>query len=215
MRPLIAIDGTHLRGKYPSVLLIAVTHDGDHGIFPIAFGIAEIENFKTWEWFLAAFSRALRLPQNLTIVSDRMKGLTRVVAERFPDANHCYCVCHISEKIRERFKDDGICRKFWNAAHAFRPCEYERHMNDIRTVNERAYKYIEDIGKQHWANAFVLGKRYDMLTTNCAKATNSLLKGARELPITKMVEAIRSKLMEFFKLRRLKSHVLGICMEFA
>ena len=70
-------------------------------------------------------------------------------------------------------------------------------MNDIRRVHEVAYKYIEDIGKKHWASAFVLGHQYDILMKNCAEAMNILLKGPRVLPITKMVEAIHSKLMKF------------------
>ena len=43
LRPLIAVDGAHLCGKYPGVLLIAVTYDGDRKLFLLAFAIAEIE----------------------------------------------------------------------------------------------------------------------------------------------------------------------------
>ena len=48
LRPLIALDGTHLRGKYPGALLIAVCQDGDHGLFPLAFAIVESECYATW-----------------------------------------------------------------------------------------------------------------------------------------------------------------------
>lgn len=42
-RPLLAMDETHLRRKFPGTMLVAVTHDADHKLFPIAFAIAEIE----------------------------------------------------------------------------------------------------------------------------------------------------------------------------
>ena len=80
----------------------------------------------------------------------------------------------------------------------FRACKYEKEMADIRIVSEEAYKYIDNIPKEQWANAFVRGRRYDMLTQNIAECTNALLKEVREFPIAKQVEAIRAKLMEFF-----------------
>ena len=43
MGPVIAVDGSHLRGKYPGVLLVAVTYDADKKLFPIAFAFAEAE----------------------------------------------------------------------------------------------------------------------------------------------------------------------------
>ena len=70
IRPLIALDGTHLRGKYPGALLIAVCQDGDHGLFPLAFAIVESECYATWSWFLANLDVTLENAQNLTIVSD-------------------------------------------------------------------------------------------------------------------------------------------------
>ena len=42
LRPLIVVDGTHLREKYPGVLLTAVTYDGDRKLFPLAFAVAKI-----------------------------------------------------------------------------------------------------------------------------------------------------------------------------
>ena len=72
-------------------------------------------------------------------------------------------------------------------------------MAEIRDLDEGAFKWIDDIGPQHRANAFIEERRYDMITTNVAKCTTSLLKGSREYPITKQVKAIRCKLMEFYE----------------
>ena len=113
--------------------------------------------------------------------------------EVIKNAHHYYCCRHIAENIRTRFKDDVIVKKFWFAAKSYRPCEYEAHMHDIRAVNEEAYNYIHGIGRQHWANAFVEGRQYDMLTQNIVECLNSLLKHNRELPITKVVDEIRKK----------------------
>lgn len=41
IRPVIAVDGCHLRGKYPGILMVVVTLDGNHKLFPIAFAYVE------------------------------------------------------------------------------------------------------------------------------------------------------------------------------
>ena len=48
-----------------------------------------------------------------------------------------------------------------------------------------------------------------MLTSNAAECTNSLLKDTRMLPITKQVEEIRAKLMEFYQRRSLYSKTIN------
>lgn len=45
-----------------------------------------------------------------------------------------------------------------------------------------------------------------MITTNIAECTNNLLKDVRVYPITKQVEAIRYKIMEFYEKHRRISH---------
>lgn len=94
---------------------------------------------------------------NLTIVSDRQKVLKRAVRERFPNASHCYCMRHIVSNFKDRFKDEGLVVRFWNAAKAYRPVEYERYMTDIRDLSKSEFKWIEEIARQHWASAFVEG----------------------------------------------------------
>lgn len=207
-RPMIAVDGTHLRGKYPGVLLVVVTHDANHKLLPIAFAFAESERRDSWEWFLANLHIALGEPNNLTIVSDRQKGLIPALLNTIPSAKHSYCCRHIAENIRVAFSDTAIVAKFWRAAKANRPFEYDAYMTDIRAVSQEAFTYIDSIGRQRWANAYVDGRRYDMLTSNAAECTNGLLKDTRVLPITKQVEEIRAKLMEFYQKRHLQSQAV-------
>ena len=43
-RPLIVIDGTHLKGKFHGVLFVAAANDGNEQIYPIAFGVGNKKN---------------------------------------------------------------------------------------------------------------------------------------------------------------------------
>lgn len=52
--PIIAVDGSHLRGKYLDVLLVAVTK-----LFPATFSFMKAEGHDRWEWFFANLFLAL------------------------------------------------------------------------------------------------------------------------------------------------------------
>jgi len=48
-RPLICLDGCHLKTKYGGIMLIAVGIDPNDCIYPIALAIVEVESLATWE----------------------------------------------------------------------------------------------------------------------------------------------------------------------
>ena len=50
-RPILAIDGTHFKGKYKGILYVATTMDGNQQIYPIAFGLGDLENDRGWKLF--------------------------------------------------------------------------------------------------------------------------------------------------------------------
>ena len=43
-RSIIAIDGTHLKGKFKGVMFVATTMYGNEKNYPIAFGFGDGEN---------------------------------------------------------------------------------------------------------------------------------------------------------------------------
>ncbi|KAM0863033.1 hypothetical protein ACQ4PT_044865 [Festuca glaucescens] len=51
-RPIICVDGCHIKTRYKGVLLTAVGIDPNDCIFPIAMGMVEVECTSAWEWFL-------------------------------------------------------------------------------------------------------------------------------------------------------------------
>ena len=51
-RPFIGVDGCHLKGEYPRLILIAVGKDGNNCVYPIAFVVVEAETKDSWTWFM-------------------------------------------------------------------------------------------------------------------------------------------------------------------
>ncbi|PHU08699.1 hypothetical protein BC332_20559 [Capsicum chinense] len=57
-RSIIMVHGIFLKAKYHSVLMIAVSKDGNNNIFPLAFGIADSENNESYNWFFNQLKHA-------------------------------------------------------------------------------------------------------------------------------------------------------------
>ncbi|XP_058068881.1 uncharacterized protein LOC131218217 [Magnolia sinica] len=135
LRRVLAIDGTHLKGKYKGVLFIATALDGDNHIFPVAFDIGESENGSSWNWFLTYLGDAIGSPEDLVIISDRHKGLLKEVPHVFPRAIHGYYAYHIYRNLVDTFKDKSLEMYYWRAVKTCRVAEFEKLMHDIEMAN--------------------------------------------------------------------------------
>ncbi|XP_077246097.1 uncharacterized protein LOC143885954 [Tasmannia lanceolata] len=200
---LVLVDGTHLRGKYRGILLAATGIDGNGGLFLLAFAVAEGESYESWLWFLLLFRHTMMSAERnvITIASNRMKGLPRAVAEALPSSYHSYCIRHMSANFYSTFKSQVLRRQFMRAAYALRESVFKDAMEIIKEMNIEAYKWIEEVPKENWASVYFPGFRYNVLTTNVAKCFNAILKEARELQITSLVDHIRWKVSDFFQSR--------------
>ncbi|XP_076924244.1 uncharacterized protein LOC143586629 [Bidens hawaiensis] len=53
LRPMIIIDGAHLKGSFKGTMFPAVGMDGNHKIFAIAFSVGKSDSGESWAWFLS------------------------------------------------------------------------------------------------------------------------------------------------------------------
>lgn len=96
-RPLICLDGCHLKTKYGGILLTVVGIDPNDCIYPIAFGVVEVESLTTWTWFLQTLKEDLGIENTYpwTVMTDKQKGLIPAVSKVFPESEHRLCVRHL------------------------------------------------------------------------------------------------------------------------
>ncbi|GJS37678.1 mutator type transposase [Tanacetum coccineum] len=94
------------KGKKKGQILTAVMVDANNEIYPVAYVIVEAESKASWCWFLNLLGEDLGIEANFnyTFISDRQKGLIQAIARVFLNAEHRYCVRHIHENIKSRFK---------------------------------------------------------------------------------------------------------------
>lgn len=74
-RPLIYLDGCHLKTKCGGIMLTAVGIDPNDCIYPIAFGVVEVESLATWTWFLETLKEDLGIQNTYpwTVMTDKQK----------------------------------------------------------------------------------------------------------------------------------------------
>ncbi|XP_039135715.1 uncharacterized protein LOC120273136 [Dioscorea cayenensis subsp. rotundata] len=102
-RPLLFVDETHLLGKYGGILLGEIDKDGNEGIFHVAFVVVDNEIDDNWAWFLANLGKVLYgeddYEEVITFISDRSKGLIKVVMRVFTTSPHSYCLRHLEDNF--------------------------------------------------------------------------------------------------------------------
>ena len=206
-RPVLSIDGTHLYGKYKGTLLIVMGCDGNNQLFPLAFAITEGENIDSWGWFLACIRNRVTQRTGICVISDRHPGIMAAMSDPHlrwdaPYAYHRICMRHLASNFMTRFKDKLLKNLVCRAAVATTPWKMNRHMATIGRINPEALQWLEAIPLPLWALSHDGGRRYGIMTTNMSEVFNSVLKGARSLPISALVQLTFSRLNSYFVARR-------------
>ncbi|KAL0424654.1 UNVERIFIED_CONTAM: hypothetical protein Sradi_1000200 [Sesamum radiatum] len=160
-RNVISVDGTHLYTKYKYKLLIAAAMDGNQQVLPLAFAVVDEETYPSWKWFLQQLSRhVIRGRRGMCLISDRHGGLIKAVRE-----GSLLASC-----------SEYQLRKF------------NRIMDEIKKQDVKAFAYLDAINKEKWTASHDGGWRCGILTTNMSECINGVLKGARRLPVSALVE---------------------------
>jgi hypothetical protein len=74
-RPLICLDGCHIKTKFGGQILTVVGIDPNDCIYPIALAVVEVESKVTWKWFLKTLKQYLGIVNTFpwTIMTDKQK----------------------------------------------------------------------------------------------------------------------------------------------
>ena len=80
-KPLIAIEDTHLYGKYRHTLLTLIAKDGDKEIFPLVFALVEKECIGKWSWFMACIREYVTQRMGLCVIFDKHAGILATMEE--------------------------------------------------------------------------------------------------------------------------------------
>ncbi|KAK4404197.1 hypothetical protein Sango_0788300 [Sesamum angolense] len=188
-RNIISVDVTHLYTKYKYKLLIAAAMDGNQQVLLLAFAVVDEETYPSWKWFLQQLSRyVIRGRRGMCLISDRHGGLIKAVREGpdfvSPHGVHRIFVGKLAQNISLR--------------------KFNRIMKEIKKQDVKAFAYLDQINKEKWAASHDGGWRCGNLTTNMSECINGVVKGARRLPVSALVEITLERTVHYFHVRAIK-----------
>ncbi|KAJ9542115.1 hypothetical protein OSB04_028621 [Centaurea solstitialis] len=209
-RDLLGLDGCFMKGPYPGQILTAVGVDPNHGTYPLAYAVVEAETKKvlvhyytysllSWAWFLECLGDDLGLQRNsnFTFISDRQKGIVPAITQVFPSAEHRYCLRHIEENMKLRFKGKAFKEHLWQCAAASTVPMFNKAMDELKAFNGSFHGWLRQIPPKHWSKAYFTGRCHcDIVLNNICEVFNAQLVNGRDKPIITALEYIRQYLMK-------------------
>ena len=108
------------------------------------------------------------------------------------------CMRHLASNFMTHFKDKLLKNLLCRAALVTTQRKFNRHMTTIGRINSEAQQWLKVIPLEIWVLSHDGGRRYGIMTTNMSEVFNSVLKGARSLPITTLVRLTFFHLNSYF-----------------
>ncbi|XP_062100631.1 uncharacterized protein LOC133806557 [Humulus lupulus] len=144
-RPLIGLDGCHIKGVHPGKLLRAVGIDGNNQMYPIEFAVVKIENKDSWSWFLDLLKVDFKIENSnhWSFITYKQKGLEQALNglwdEGVPKAEHMHCARHLENNFNKVFRDKTLKDLLWKATREVTIRGFEAMMLEIKSIDEEAY----------------------------------------------------------------------------
>ncbi|KAH7853706.1 hypothetical protein Vadar_005720 [Vaccinium darrowii] len=181
-------------GYYPSY---AKTWDAKQKAIAKVFGDWD-KSFQTLPLWCSAMVDA-----NPGLLSDRHAGLLAAIRNEDliwqpPYGYHRYCMRHIGANFQKNYRSAKLRDLVKAAASEHQVRKMNIQLERIKELNEEAFKDLEKIPLEVWTAAYDGGRRFGATTTNLSECYNNVLKGARHLPVTSLVQHTFYKCVTYF-----------------
>ncbi|KAL3702255.1 hypothetical protein R1sor_020277 [Riccia sorocarpa] len=180
----VALDACFTKNKkYPTQLFIATTIDVNSQVVPLAYAVAQTENYENWRWFIQNLVASIEglESRNVIIVSDRQKGLEKVVAEVLPRNFHMHCAHHLKMNVIKHF-GAAAGKTFLTLVYMDSQASYERRLVEMETRSSKGpdlVRYIRQIPVDRYIRFAIPLPRYGRTTSNIVECINGALKPMR------------------------------------
>ncbi|XP_070041167.1 uncharacterized protein [Nicotiana tomentosiformis] len=155
-RPIVVVDGSHLKSAYTGTFVSASTLDGAGHILPLAYGVIDSENDAAWSWFFEQFKEAYDERENMCIISDRNESIIKSVSRVYPMVPHFACIWYLWNNVYKKFKKSHskLSKIYFSMEKAYTHAEYDSLMEKVEKVDIRVKEYLELAGYEKWARLY-------------------------------------------------------------
>ncbi|KAL3689518.1 hypothetical protein R1sor_015827 [Riccia sorocarpa] len=204
---MIAMDACHIKNKkYPTLLFMATTVDGNNNILVLAYGIAPVEDRETWCWFVGNLKHVIHglASPNVLIVSDRQKGLVDAVADELPSNEHVHCTFHLRMNLKRHFGAQ-VSQYFHRLIYAETKDIFEDALKDLEerfSNGKEVVQYINGIYRTKFARYAMKLPRYGKVTSNSMECMNCAFLKLRVYAARRLIFEVWTYMMRKFYKRR-------------
>ncbi|XP_024010589.1 uncharacterized protein LOC112086020 [Eutrema salsugineum] len=140
-RLIIGLDGAFMKWDNKGQMLAAIDRDGDNRIFPISWALVEVEDNPNWLWFVQLIKKDLDPEdgEELTIISDKHRGILNTVHEELPNAEYRMCSRHILENWKKTYTDIELERLFWRIGRSYTPEVFGDNLEALKKYNVESF----------------------------------------------------------------------------
>ncbi|RYR49592.1 hypothetical protein Ahy_A07g036110 [Arachis hypogaea] len=170
---------------------------------------------KKWSLIVTkSLARVLEGKSRLFCSHISAEGLLPAYDDVIPGVDNRFCVRHLYSNFRKRFPGLQLKQLMWKCAKATHRKDWERHIAELKAVNQEAFQYLNAIPPMYWSRSrFTYNSKVDTLVNNMSESFNSAIVDAREKPIVTILEKIRVKIMtRRAENRELAQNYLGIIL---
>lgn len=198
-RPVVGVDGCHLKGPHSGVLLAAIGIDANNCMFHVAYAVVEGETKKSWTWFFQSVQQDLGIYDQpmWTFISDKQKGLLPAFEDVFLNVHHRFYVIHLHSNFKfAGYKSKAHKDMLWKAAQACNVPHFEAAMLEMYEKDKKAYESFNDKPPVNWSKSnFLTLPKCDMLVNNICENFNKYILDPRTKPILGLLEGFRNYIM--------------------
>ncbi|XP_049406163.1 uncharacterized protein LOC125869766 [Solanum stenotomum] len=198
LRPLIGLDGTFLKDRIKGQVLVAVGQDSMNQFYPIAWAVVDKETTRTWSWFVELLKRSFDLKDGsgVPFISDMQKGLLDAMSNVLPAAHQRFCVRHIESNCLKKWRSGEMKKLMWWCAWSTYDEEFKDQLNRLGKLDADVAKDLISKPPRAWCRAYFDTQcKNTMVFNNFTESFNAWILEARGMPIIKMLEEIRIKVM--------------------
>jgi hypothetical protein len=73
-----------------------------------------------------------------------------------PGVPHRYCVMHLWRNFTKQWKEKELRGVVWECARATTPTQFNRIMERVKRINEKAWEYLNKWPKEAWTKAYFI-----------------------------------------------------------
>ncbi|CAL8174548.1 unnamed protein product [Prunus armeniaca] len=204
--PVVGLDACHIKGQHPGQLLSVVGVDPSNGMYPIAYAVAEAENYATWTWFLELLTVDLGIENSndYVLITDRQNGLIDGVGDMFPNSKHRHCLKHMHANFILAGHRGLVMQQHMEVvARSTTIPWFQAEMKKLQDLSGSAFDWLSRLDPMQWCRShFRTHLKCDILLNNMCEAFNKSILDARDKPIITLLERIRYYIMFFMATRR-------------